>query len=135
MTTSARGSCYCGSVQFSVQLPVKWCAHCHCSICRRMHGAAFVTWFGVAREQCTLNEDDVIWYSSSAEAERGHCRHCASQLFFRSSRWPGELHIALAAISDDIEMSPQAHVFTESAVPWLSIGDDLPRFKTLPEKS
>ncbi len=126
------GACFCGNVHFSITLPVKWCAHCHCSVCRRIHGAPFVTWIGVANEQCTLDERDVIWYSSSADAERGRCRHCASQMFFRSKRWPGELHIALASLKESRDIKPQSHVFYADAVNWFEHSDHLPKFATVP---
>ena len=99
-----------------------------------MHSAAFVTWFGMEREACTLDERDVIWYSSSAQAERGHCRYCATQLFFRSPRWPGELHIALAAMRDDIALAPQSHVYAQDAVSWAQADDKLPRYATVPSE-
>ena len=41
--------------------PTLFCAHCHCSMCRRNHGAAFVTWFGIARERLALEAgEDVL---------------------------------------------------------------------------
>lgn len=126
------GACFCGNVHFALNTPIKWAAHCHCTMCRRIHGAAFVTWLGIAAEQCTLDERDVIWYSSSPDAERGRCRHCASQIFFRSKRWPGELHIALAALHDPHSIKPQAHVFYADAVNWFEQTDHLPKFATVP---
>jgi len=44
------GGCLCGALRFSIDLPTAWCVHCHCSICRRNHGAGFVTWVGVPRD-------------------------------------------------------------------------------------
>ena len=38
------GGCLCGAVRFTAKLPSKWCAHCHCSLCRKAHGAGYVTW-------------------------------------------------------------------------------------------
>jgi len=127
----AIGACFCGNVNFSVQLPVKWCAHCHCTMCRRIHGAAFVTWFGVNDGEHRIDERDVIWYQSSADAERGRCRHCATPMFFRSKRWPGELHIALATMKAPIDLKPQCHVFYADAVDWLEWHDELPRYATV----
>lgn len=133
--TTANGACFCGNVSYTVQLPVLWHAHCHCTMCRRVHGAAFVTWFGVAEGQYTLDQRDVIWYQSSPEAERGRCRHCASQLFFRSTVWPGELHIASASLTTPIDIKPQAHVYYADKVDWLEINDALPKFDSLPSQS
>src|SRR6266850_3796590 len=37
------GSCFCGQNQFELSEPAVETHHCHCSICRRLQGAAFVT--------------------------------------------------------------------------------------------
>src|SRR5207249_145423 len=36
------GSCLCGDVAFEL-VPGDWMGHCHCSMCRKAHGAAFAT--------------------------------------------------------------------------------------------
>jgi hypothetical protein len=124
---SFAGGCLCGAVRFEVVAPTKWCSHCHCSLCRRSHGAAFVTWFGVANEQFrfTDGEDEVGWYSSTPEARRGFCRTCGSTLFFTSEGWPGETHIALAHMDGPIDRDPKVHVFYDTHVSWIELGDDL----------
>ena len=50
----ASGSCLCGAVRFTASLPSLVCAHCHCSMCRRNHGAGYVTWFAVPRAQLVI---------------------------------------------------------------------------------
>lgn len=123
------GACLCHTIHFSIELPTLWCAHCHCSLCRRAHGAAFVTWVGAAQERfaITAGKRALRWYSSSTEAERGFCSECGTTLFFRSERWAGEVHVARANLDGEIDREPQAHVFYESHVPWVKLGDDLPR--------
>jgi len=130
--TFAKGQCFCGAVQFEVELPVKWVAHCHCSMCRRYHGAAFVTWFGVDADHYQLNDEQVVWYCSSAQAQRGRCRQCGSPLFFRSQRWPGELHIVLAAMREPIDQEPQLHVYYADRVDWVHLQPALPCYRTVP---
>lgn len=96
-------------------------------MCRRAHGAAFVTWVGVEASKATIldPEQRLAWYKSSAEAERGFCARCGSSLFFRSSKWPGELHLAVANFSDPMDRAPQAHVNYDTRVDWFSVNDDL----------
>lgn len=127
---TAHGSCLCGSVRFAARLPTKWVAHCHCTYCRRAHGAAFVTWAGFASDQVTLDEDSdaaLRWHESSQGAARGFCSRCGSPMFFKSERWPGELHIARALFVDELDRDPAAHVFFETHVPWVVVNDDLPK--------
>ncbi len=121
------GSCLCGTVTFRVEPPTLWCAHCHCSMCQRAHGAAFVTWVGAAAEQVSIDASSLRWHRSSEKAERGFCTNCGGNLFFRSERWPGEIHIVRANFHGDIDREPQAHVFFESHVPWFPITDQLPK--------
>ena len=121
------GSCLCGAVGFSMQLPSKWCAHCHCSMCRKAHGAGYVTWAGFERDQVTFDQENgqLGWYESSAGAQRGFCRSCGSSLFFRSEKWAGELHIAVGAIDGELDRQPQANVFFDKHVSWMPIDNSL----------
>jgi len=121
------GSCLCGAIEFSASLPSKWCAHCHCSICRRAHGAGYVTWVGFEQDQVNFShgKDHLNWYESSPGAQRGFCRQCGSTMFFRSKKWPGELHITLACINGVIDRRPQANVFFDKHVNWMPIDESL----------
>lgn len=129
--TSAHGSCLCGDVRFGVDWPSKWVAHCHCTMCRRAHGAAFVTWFGMANDHARIDDTagSLRWFVSSPDAERGFCSRCGSSLFFRSQRWPGELHIALANLDGEADRAPMVHVFWDTHVDWATPDSDdgLPR--------
>jgi len=132
MTANDRvhGACLCGAVSFSLALPTRWVAHCHCTMCQRAHGAAFVTWAGFDAEALQLAdgaEPLLQWYRSSPEAERGFCKQCGSSLFFRSSKWPGEVHVARANLDGALDRTPQAHVFYDAHVPWFEVNDGLPR--------
>lgn len=128
MSTPVRGSCLCGGVRFEVTLPSKWVAHCHCSMCRRAHGAGFVTWMSVPDSQLAFSQSDTLrTYASSEEGRRSFCGTCGTPLFFRSSRWPGETHVALGAIIDPVDRIPQVHAFWSDRAPWVKVNDELPR--------
>lgn len=128
------GSCLCGAITFEVDLPSKWCAHCHCTMCRRAHGAAYVTWFGVdvGQFRVTAGAGELLRYASSPGASRSFCGRCGSSLFFESVRWPGEIHVVLANLHGELDRAPQAHVFWETHVPWGIPGDELPRKTSRP---
>ena len=128
---NATGHCLCGAVGFSLDWPSKWVAHCHCTQCRRAHGAAFVTWIGMAEDRVRIDDarSQLRWFASSPGAERGFCARCGSSLFFRSARWPGELHLAHGNLDGEADRAPMAHVFWDTHVDWASIdtADALPR--------
>ena len=129
MPDSVAAACLCGAVRLEAKLPSLWCAHCHCSMCQRFHGAGVVTWVGFKEDEVTweLGEKRVTWYHSSAAGQRGFCATCGSSFLFRSERWPGELHVSMANLLGPLDREPEGHVYYGSHAPWLVLGDQLPR--------
>lgn len=130
MTREAEGGCMCGAIRFRIALPPKWCAHCHCSMCRRAHGAGFVTWVGSESDRFQLlsGEAELRRYRSSPPATRSFCGRCGTMLFFESSRWPGEIHVTLAHLDSAEGIVPQAHAYWGSRAPWADYsGHELPK--------
>ena len=127
-TRTSSGSCLCGGVQFSITLPTKWVAHCHCTRCQRAHGAAFVTWVGVEEGQAAIRDEASLlrWHAADEGGNRGFCGRCGSPMFFRSARYPGELHIARALFLDPVDRSPQINAFYDTHVDWVTVAGDLP---------
>ena len=125
--TSVHGGCLCGAVRFEANLPSKWCAHCHCSMCRRAHGAGYVTWVGFPSDDFRLLEgnEHLAWFASSTGARRGFCRTCGSTMLFESERWGGETHVALGCIDEPIDRLPQANVFYDAHVDWMPVDESL----------
>ncbi len=123
------GSCLCGAVEFEVRLPSKFCAHCHCSNCRRAHGAAFVTWVGFSREQVKTisGVDSLHRYLTDTGATRSFCSRCGSTLFFESPRWAGEVHVTRASIKGEIDQAPSSHFYVDHRASWWTITDSLPQ--------
>jgi hypothetical protein len=99
-------------------------------MCRKAHGAGYVTWVGFEETQFHLDEGEnwLTWFESSAEASRGFCNRCGSSLFFKSARWAGELHVALGCLDGPIDREPQAHAFYDSHVSWMPIDEALKTF-------
>ena len=124
--TTTTGSCLCGDLRFEADLPSKWAAHCHCTLCQRAHGAPVVTWVGFAAENVHIDDPQsrLQWYESTPGAERGFCRRCGTTLFFRSQRWAGELHIVRSNFDGPVDREPQVHVHYDSRAAWLQIGED-----------
>ena len=122
-----KGGCFCGAVAFEIELPTTFCGHCHCSMCRRPHGASFVTWTGVPPERLTIikGEKDIATYQSSEHGTRRFCRICGSQMFCQTE--PEVVDIALAALHGKIDRDPEAHYYYDSRAEWTNVIDDLPK--------
>lgn len=122
--------CLCRSVHLELALPSLWAAHCHCSLCRRAHGAAFVTWVGFKKEGVRLvsGEEWLTDYASTPGAKRSFCRRCGSTLLFQGDRWPDECHVVRANIEGELDRVPSAHVFFDDRAKWIELEDGLKRF-------
>lgn len=127
--SSVPGACLCGAVRFEVDLPTRFCVHCHCSMCRRSHGAAFVTWFGVPKARFRLREGEsaLAVYRSSDHGTRSFCSRCGSSLFCALDHDPDTIDITLASMLGPIDRSPEAHVFFDTHVGWIEFLDQLPK--------
>jgi hypothetical protein len=113
-----------------VDLPTKWCAHCHCLDCQRAHGAGFVTWFGVVASAFRViqGDEDLVVYASSAAARRSFCRRCGTTLLFQGDRWQDEVHVALACMRDPIDKPPQANAYWDRHPAWTHNVSALPKY-------
>ncbi len=118
-----RGSCMCGAVRFSFSGPPRFVADCVCESCRRAHGASAVCWVGVRTPQFRFDTDDdvVRWYASSAESERGFCPQCGTRILFRSSKWAGEMHMALACITPPHDLVATEVGFRQEFPAWTAL--------------
>ncbi len=123
------GSCLCGAIRFAARMPSLFCGHCHCTMCQRNHGAAYVTWFAVPREQFSLEagEDDLVSHGSSDHGTRSFCRRCGSSLFCESTHHPEKIDIVLANMEGVIDRAPQLHAYFDDRADWVVVDDGLPR--------
>jgi hypothetical protein len=124
------GRCLCGAVRFEIELPALFCAHCHCSMCRRGHGAGYVTWIGVpyARFRVPEGESRLVRYRSSDHGTRSFCGACGSTLLCESTKHPEWIDVVLANLEGDAGLRPQAHYYFDDRAAWVETADALPRF-------
>lgn len=75
------GQCLCGAVTVRARPRRRTVEACHCTMCRRWSGLAYL---GVqcGRDVEFTGEEHIVRYRSSKWAERGFCGTCGSNLFF-----------------------------------------------------
>ncbi len=123
MNSQYKGACMCRSVQFSFIDTPRFVADCVCESCRKAHGASAVGWVGVKTEQFNLDTGKSVlkWYQSSQESERGFCETCGTRILFRSSKWPGEIHMALACFDTPHDLVATKVSFEEELPEWTAM--------------
>lgn len=138
------GSCLCGGIKFEITGPLMRPGNCHCSMCRKQHGAAFRSRARVRKSDFNWvrGEDLVKYYESSPGFLRGFCGVCGSPILNRYDERTAtarhnpaaisEFGIALGTLDGDPGVRPSSHYFVASKAPWFEITDDLPQFSDYP---
>lgn len=132
MSEPYHGSCLCGVVRFEVDEFLPQVAHCHCTMCRKFHGASYATIAGVPRSKFrwVAGEDALKGYTAENGTTRTFCGHCGSSLTFSSPRAPQDVvEISLGTMDDDVPVEPSAHIFVASGANWTMLHDELPRYE------
>jgi hypothetical protein len=128
-----RGSCLCGQVRFELDGGIELINNCHCSMCRKAHGAAFGSFLHAASQgyRWTAGKDLVTTYRSSESNVRAFCGICGSNMPVLED---GDSHVTIPAgsLDDDPGVRPVVNIFVASKAPWFEILDALPQFEGFP---
>ena len=128
MTASVyAGGCLCGAVRYEITGPVSNPCFCHCASCRRATGAPMVPWGTFARHALRVTRGCLSEYASSAQVWRGFCARCGTSLTYRHEARAAEIDVTLATLDDPMRPVPVMHVWVKDRLPWVEIGDSLPR--------
>lgn len=128
------GSCLCRSVRWQAAKPFEQMSHCHCSMCRKSHGAPFATYVAADASSFELTgQEHIARFRASPQSERCFCERCGSSL---PEVVDGKAWMGAGTLDDDPGVRPYAHIFVASKSPWYVIPDDgLPRYDAYPPDS
>ena len=131
------GSCLCGGVRYEVDGRIGPALNCHCSMCRKVTGAAFRSRVAVPRKnfRWVAGEDLLTLYASSPTTTRTFCKICGSTLVSLFHDNPETLGLPMGTLDDDPGIRPTFHVFVGSKASWFEISDGLPQFEGFPPRS
>ena len=109
-----KGYCECRRVQFEVDGEIEDFSHCHCSQCRRLHGAAFATFAGVPKASFRYlsGEDEITHYASSADHDRTFCRVCGSNIYVALDAEPESLYLSMSTLEGDPPRPSGYHILS-----------------------
>ncbi|MEZ9387486.1 GFA family protein [Vibrio lentus] len=129
MSTGFKGSCLCRSVRFAVDGFNEKAANCHCSMCRKFHGAAFGTLVGVQGLNWLSGRDLLKEFVASNGAIRTFCSNCGSSLGFRVQGEPLEnIELAISTFDVDIPVKIDAQIYTNYKANWCELQAELSVF-------
>ena len=127
---SVTGACLCGAVRWAAEAPFTAMSHCHCSMCRKHHGALFATY-------ATTSADGLRWLKGEDQIRswipsRPFCGTCGSTLPVTLPR-QGVAYCPTGPAEGELGVRPQLHIFAASKPAWSEITDDLPQVAAYPD--
>ena len=134
MTHTHAGSCLCGSVKFEIEGEFQKFFLCHCSRCRKISGSAHCANLFAPNAQLNWisGEESISFYRhEDTNFAKNFCSVCSALLPMHVEA--RDLVVAPAGCLDtDIEIAPQAHLFTDSKGNWDDMLNDQPTFEKMP---
>ncbi len=130
MNKTYKASCLCGQVMFSVAGFNPQAANCHCTMCRKFHGAAFGTLVAVHKLHWLAGEELLQDYCASNGTTRTFCKECGSSLGFRvKGQSRDAMEVAIATFDEAVPVKVDAHIYTDYKACWYEIADNLDQYK------
>lgn len=120
----ATGRCLCGAVRFTVESFEREHHICHCGMCRRWSGGpGFMT---AASGVVFEGREHIGRYESSEWAERGFCKRCGSNLFYRLK--PKDLYVlSVGAFDDPAPFEAVTEIYVDHQPPGYAFAGNLER--------
>ena len=115
------GGCFCRLVRYRIAGATFDLTNCHCSICRRTSGAAFVTWFSVAPGDFVLVAGQPASFASSEHGRRSFCPRCGTPLTFQTTESPAVLDVTTCSLDRPEALPPAADTWVSAKLPWVVV--------------
>ena len=125
------GNCLCGTVAWQLDGTIDLINYCHCTMCRKVHGAPFGAFAHAHANgfRWLRGESSVTRFESSPNVFRCFCPKCGSSVPVIED---DEVCIPAGSINGDPDVRPSIHIFVGSKAPWYEIADTLPQHDGFP---
>jgi hypothetical protein len=120
------GRCLCGGVRYEITGELRGVVACHCSQCRRTSGHHVAATSAPTANITLSASTTLVWYRSSDSAERGFCRVCGGNLFWRQIDG-GVTSIMAGTLDTPTGLAIERHIFIRDKSDYYALTDDLPK--------
>ena len=132
------GGCLCGAVRYQCSADPLALVLCHCRDCQRCTGGPFAPVAVVMSEQLTITQGQTRSFTVTGEdggrVFREFCGDCGSPLFSGLEARRKTMAVKAGSMDDSSKLVPTMHIWTDSAVAWWPLADELPKTPRNPGK-
>lgn len=128
------GGCDCGKVRYRIKADPIMVNCCHCHKCQRQTGSGFAINVLIEASEVELLGEAPV--PSQVESGSGmgqaimRCPHCGVSVWgVYGAAGEGALFVRAGTLDDPSAVTPRAHIYTESKLPWVQIPEGVPQFE------
>ncbi|MFZ5723802.1 MAG: GFA family protein [Pseudomonadota bacterium] len=123
------GGCLCNGVRYEYDGTIEEISMCHCSMCRKAQGSAYVavspvdaTRFRIVQGAGLLKEFRAVPHKA-----RVFCSNCGSPIYSARDDLPGIRRLRIGTVETPFRCANAYHIYTGSKAEWEVLADNLPR--------
>ena len=127
------GACGCGALRYEVRGVPIYVNNCHCRQCQRQTGSTSVVNAFFETERLTVTAGEMVRSHFKAGSGGDHqvirCANCGTAIWSFYPRL-GELGLGLrvGTLDDPDAFRPDAAIFTDEAMAWVTLPEGIPHF-------
>jgi hypothetical protein len=125
------GGCSCGAVRYRLADEPLFVNCCHCLNCQRQTGSAFVINVLIESDRVEVIAGEPVAVDvprDDGTVQRIYrCSNCQVALFSDYTR-PEIWFVRAGTLDEPASVAPDAHIYTRSKLPWVTIPEGVPAF-------
>jgi len=131
------GGCLCGALRYQCAEAPVMVLCCHCTDCQRRTGSAFgITVSVKSKSFRVLQGETTSWLSIRQSGNKllfQSCAICGTRCWGELPDIPASTLILGGTLDDATSLKPNAHIYTSTKQPWVSIPDNIYSSEDMPD--
>ena len=130
--TIHHGGCSCGQLRYRLRGAPMFTHACHCHLCQQSTGSAFILHSMIEGDLFDVTAGDLASFVGPSGSGRRHivkrCPSCGDPIVSYFGKNEKLAVVKTGTLDDPSALPPEAHIFVDSKLPWLTLDDGMPQF-------
>ncbi len=114
------GGCFCKKIRYAIDDGAYQSVDCHCTMCRHIHAAPYITWIVVAADKFRYLTEAPSKLASSANGTRYFCPSCGTHVACINTEHSDIVDVSVGSLDAPERFIPTLQIFTDTRLPWVS---------------
>ena len=130
--TIHHGGCSCSQLRYRLRGAPMFTHACHCHLCQQSTGSAFILHSMIEGDLFDVTAGDLASFVGPSGSGRRHivkrCPSCGDPIVSYFGKSEKLAVVKTGTLDDPSALPPEAHIFVDSKLPWLTLDDGMPQF-------